>query len=215
LFDALGIVHGRILLVLDEYHTCYARKEGTADEFMAQVSCLVNNTGGDTVVFVAGSSVYLRNLCFGEAPNPLPEQKFPSYQGKVANLNSKRTGVRSLGPSASRTEIARYLQSVSSPVAAAIAEDPRELETFFLATGGIRRSINAYLHAWNCRCFAELPNEHREEIEGRFELGALRSKYASLWTLSSHPRTHWQGNATNAMDNILAHLASLQSASSL
>jgi hypothetical protein len=124
---------------------------------MAQVCCLVNNAGGDTLVFVSGSCVHLPDLCFGKAPNPFSDGAFPSYQGTVASLDSKRTGVRTLGPITYGDDMVGYLRSLSSPAASAIAAYPRELASFVLATGGIRRSMNEYLCAWNGSSVTEPP----------------------------------------------------------
>jgi hypothetical protein len=79
-----------VYLCLDEYHLTYMMSRFSL--FRSQIYQMINDTTGRYFVTVAGSSSYLRALCYGKySPPENGSNPFPGYQGLAGNLNSQRT----------------------------------------------------------------------------------------------------------------------------
>jgi len=128
--------HGRqLVLVIDEYHTLYSEDTPENQSCLAQASSLVKSIVGSTLIVVAGDSVCLRE--FGN------KSALSSLMG--------RTNVRMLGPIVCRDDLRDYLNSIGTDVSKHIARSDSELDSLFLATGGIRQTIDEYLFAWQSK----------------------------------------------------------------
>lgn len=182
----------RVVFVVDEYHAAYTT--GSAAVFRTQIYHMINDVNGGYFVTVAGSSAYLRGLCYGKLSEGM--EQFPSYVPTAGNLNSQRTTLVRFDSLRGKDEFDQYLtaQYPHLLVVSTYGRSSREqfLESIFLATGGNRRAIEQVSRQLGSRnnCFMGYYSEVLKVIAG---------KYKPLWflmvvTLRKHRKMLLQPN---------------------
>jgi energy-coupling factor transporter ATP-binding protein EcfA2 len=166
----------RALLVADEYHTLYCLQSADADPWLSQTNTLVNSTSGTVAVVVAGSCAYLHDLCFG---HHRLDPRYPAYRGKMLSLNRERTQVRMVGPIQTRRELREFLMGYQPPPPPELLCDGNnpELDAFFLATGGVRRTIDRHLQ------HIDAGSATSDEVGPAYKLNECFRAYHGLWLL--------------------------------
>ena len=135
---ALGAKRVHVVLVLDEMHTVYTLPAAEGAPWLTQLASIINSSSAAVSVVVSGSSVYMRDLCFGK--HPPCDAEFPTYRyaGIRRNLNSDRTRVLHLGPITTAPMLKWYLASRVP----AVMLSAGEMEALFQATGGTYRELD-------------------------------------------------------------------------
>eukprot|EP00981_Chlorochromonas_danica_P003961 scaffold748_cov176-Ochromonas_danica.AAC.15 len=170
----------RITFVVDEYHAAFTTD--AAASFRTQIYHMINAVNGFYFVIVAGSSVYLRGLCYGKFSGGI--EQFPSYISVAANLNSQRSTVVSFDCLTSKQEFNQYLIAQYPDLLVFKDESSKDLllESLFLATGGNRRAIERMNDQWKQVSTAWQQGSGSNCIMGYYsEIFKVAGKYEPLW----------------------------------